>query len=361
MKTIVDAQNVRQSNMELLRIVAMFMILVYHTVYYVFYDYRGENPIFASLMTLLHIGVPLFVLISGYFGIKPSIKGLLNLYLVLLFYNLFFYGIRVIYGDVCFSYGEFIRLWFPFSIYQSYWFFKVYLMLYLFAPVINYFRDKSWQKRSDKLLIISGFVTFYWGWFAQHPSLFDGKNVVNFIFLYMLGNWLRTRIVERTGDLKKARTRYLISYLVVAICIGVLLYFSNAVMQDHLKRLCYGYNSPVLILMSVLFFLIFTTFTFKNKLVNWVAGSVFAVYCVHENRYFFREAWYGFIENQYMSQTRLTCAFTILSVCCLLFILAILLDKVRMFLVRPTMPILDWAQDKVRLLCCKINKSINKL
>lgn len=358
MKTAVVAQNVRQSNMELLRIVAMFMILVYHSVYYVFYDYRGESPIFASLMTLLHIGVPLFVLISGFFGIKPSIKGFLKLYLILIFYNLLFYGIRIIYGDVGFSYGEFIRLWFPFSIYKSYWFFKVYLMLYLFTPVINYFRNKT--HICDKLLIISGFITFYWGWFAQHPSLLDGKNVVNFIFLYMLGYWLRTRIVERTVDLKKARTRYLIVYLVVAICIGVLLYFSNVVMQDYLKRLCYGYNSPVLILMSALFFLLFTTFNFKNKFVNWVASSVFAVYCVHENRYFFRKAWYGFIENQYLSQTSLTYTLTILSICCLLFISAVLLDKLRMFIVRPIMPILDWAQDKVRLYKCKkINKSLN--
>lgn len=344
--------------MELLRIVAMFMILVYHTVYYVFYDYRGESPIFASLMTILHIGVPLFVLVSGYFGIKPSIKGFLNLYLILLFYNLLFYGVRIIYGDVVFSYGEFIRLWFPFSIYNSYWFFKVYLMLYLFTPVINCFRDKAWNKGGDKLLIISGFITFYWGWFAQHPSLLDGKNVVNFIFLYMLGYWLRTRIVERTGDPKKARARYIIVYLVVAICIGALLYFSNAVVQNHLKRLCYGYNSPILILMSALFFLIFTTLNFKNKFVNWIAGSAFAVYCVHENRYFFREAWYGFIENQYMSQSGLTCALIVLSVCCLLFVSAIFLDKVRLFLVRPIMPALDWAQDKIRSYSCKI---INKL
>lgn len=142
MKTSAVAQNVRQSNMELLRIVAMFMILVYHTVYYVFYDYRVDSPIFASLMTLLHIGVPLFILISGYFGIKPSIKGVLKLYLILLFYNLLFYGIRIVYGDVSFSISETLKLCLPFSIGSRWWFFKVYLMLYLFAPVVNFLRDR---------------------------------------------------------------------------------------------------------------------------------------------------------------------------------------------------------------------------
>ena len=143
MKTKVVSQNARQSNMELLRIVAMFMILVYHTVYYVFYDYRGESPVFASLMTILHIGVPLFVLISGYFGIKPSIKGFLKLYMILLFYNLSLYGVRLIIGDVPFSYKEFVRLCFPFSIGGRWWFFKVYLMLYLVSPILNFVRDKT--------------------------------------------------------------------------------------------------------------------------------------------------------------------------------------------------------------------------
>ena len=136
------SQSVRQSNMELLRIVAMYMIVVYHTVYYVFYNYRGESPIFASLMTILHIGVPLFVLISGYFGIKPSIKGGLKLYLILLFYNLSLYGVRVAYGDVVFSCRELLKLCFPFSIGGRWWFFKIYLMLYLFSPILNYIRDK---------------------------------------------------------------------------------------------------------------------------------------------------------------------------------------------------------------------------
>ena len=116
MPSVQITPRVRQSNMELLRIVAMFMILVYHTVYYVFYKYRGDTPAFASMMTVLHIGVPLFVLISGYFGIKPTIRGFLKLYLTLLFYNLLFYGIQWSLGDVQFSFKSFVKLWFPFSI-----------------------------------------------------------------------------------------------------------------------------------------------------------------------------------------------------------------------------------------------------
>ena len=356
MQTIHLEQRVRQSNMELLRIVAMFMIVVYHAVVYAFYDYRAESPIFASLLTLLHIGVPLFVLISGYFGIKPTIKGVLQLYLILLFYNLLIYGIRLVLGDVLFTYKEFLKLWFPFSIGRRWWFFKVYMMLYLFTPVINFIRDKI---GGGKMLIISGFVTFYWGWFAQHPSLYDGKNVVNFIFLYMLGHQIRTKIVERNYNSKKVRLQYCVSYLLIAGIIGIVLYFSNEHIQDVIKRLCYGYNSPVLILMSVLFFLIFTTFNFKSKVVNWIAGSVFAVYCVHENFYFFRDEWYSFLEQQYLANKGIFPVVWI-GVCLLLFMICILFDKIRELITRPVINPLESLIQKGIGFCDKKLHFLNK-
>lgn len=325
-------QKVRQSNMELLRIVAMFMIIVYHTVYYVFYEYRGDSPVFASMMTVLHIGVPLFVLISGYFGIKPTLKGFLRLYLTLLFYNLLLYGIRCSLGDVQFSLKPFVKLFFPFSTGKYWWFFKVYLMLYLISPVVNYYRDKT---GGGKLLLVSGVLTFYWGWFAQHPSLANGKNVINFIFLYMLGHWLHT-MVETRGWRKQNRTWYIVAYVVVAGCIGTLLFFADLSLQNVIKRICYGYNSPVLILMSILFFLIFTTFEFKNKIVNWIGGSALAVYCVHENKYFFKDEWYAYFEEQYLSGIN-AFPFILLGACACLFILCILLDKVRGIVTRPLM------------------------
>ena len=153
----------------------------------------------------------------------------------------------------------------------------------------------------------------------------------------MLGHWLRTRIVERKAKTNKERVWYIIAYLVVAASIGMALYFSSEMMQDHIKRLCYGYNSPILIFMSVLFFLIFTTFDFKSKVVNWMAGSVFAVYCIHEAYYFFRDEWYNFLEQQYLTNNG-TFPIVLIGSCLLLFVLCILVDKVRELL---TLPIID--------------------
>ena len=349
------AENKRQSNLELLRIVAMIMILVYHTVYYVLYDYRTETPIFSSLLILLHIGVPLFVLISGYFGIKPTIKGFFRLYSILVFYNLLFYGIRLVNGDALFTKTEFLRLWFPFSVGRRYWFFKVYIMLYIVSPILNYLTD---NKKGETLLFITGFLTFYWGWFAHHPSLCDGKNVVNFVFLYLLGHYLR-QFYFGEGK-RRSRFVFLGAFLLLSSCVGIALYVSDARMMGILKRLFWGYNSPVLILISVLLFLTFTTFDFKNKLVNWVASSAFAVYLVHENHWFFRDQWYSLVESQYLNNSGGQFAILLLSECALFFVLAILLDKFRSIIFLPLMPLGNWLQKHSDLVCMRIKTQISR-
>ena len=324
----------RQANIELLRIVAMYMILVYHTICYVLYDYRVESPIVASLMTLLHIGVPLFVLISGYFGIHPSIRGFFKLYAIVVFYNLFFFFIRLATGDLSFSFGAFCKLWFPFSYGDGYWFITVYIMLYLLSPFLNHIIESMGV---SKCLLAFGFISVYFGWFAKHPSLIDGKNLVNFSFIYLLGHWIRTITANQSP--KHLRTLSLIGYLIVAGLIGVTPFFSDEKMMAFIKRWCFGYNSPILLLMSVLFFLFLSSFDFSPKrklsqVINWIASSSLAVYLIHENRWFWGDQWYGLIKTQYLTYDGGLFAIILCGECFLLFIVSILIDKVRTLILR---------------------------
>lgn len=346
----------RQSNMELLRIVAMFMIVVYHTVYYRLYNYRLETPLFSSLMVVLHIGVPLFVLISGYFGIKPSVRGFFKLYAILLFYNLALYGYRVVSGDVTFSAREFLRLWLPFSRGRVLWFFKVYIMLYISAPIVNYLKEIMGMK----LILVSGFLTFYFGWFAQHPSLSDGKNIVNFVFLYLLGYMLRNMLVSWKVPSGKKRMMLALGYIVLTIAVGIILAYPNDNVQRFGKRLFWGYNSPVLLLMSVLFFCYFATFNFKSKMTNWWAGSVFAVYMIHENYWFLKNNWYNMIDLQYNSMPGINFSVTLIAECAILFISAILIDKIRAFVMQPIMPLGEYLQMKLTNAYIGIKKKNNR-
>lgn len=63
---------VRDSQFELLRIVAQWLIVFYHLFYYCTVDLQNEHAIYAGIQIPIHIGVVLFVMISGFYGIKPS-------------------------------------------------------------------------------------------------------------------------------------------------------------------------------------------------------------------------------------------------------------------------------------------------
>lgn len=77
----------RESSFELLRILAQFFIVFYHLLLNVVFPDTGD-PLYRALWLPLHIGVVLFVLISGYFGIRPGVKGLVRLVGTLAVYHL---------------------------------------------------------------------------------------------------------------------------------------------------------------------------------------------------------------------------------------------------------------------------------
>lgn len=134
--------NERHSNIELLRILSMVLIVVYHILYYSLIHYETIYPIVKPLYTLSHIGVLVFVLISGYFGIKISLKGFVNIYLTMVFYNIImFVGWKYIGGNIPIM-RDYVKILFPFSHSAPWlWFMKTYILLYLLSPLLNKARD----------------------------------------------------------------------------------------------------------------------------------------------------------------------------------------------------------------------------
>jgi peptidoglycan/LPS O-acetylase OafA/YrhL len=81
--------------MELLRIIAMFMVLVLHSNFAAVgeptCDIINNNPFSQSLSVLTEsfavVAVDVFILISGWFGIHSSVKGFGNFVFIVIFYK----------------------------------------------------------------------------------------------------------------------------------------------------------------------------------------------------------------------------------------------------------------------------------
>lgn len=333
---------VRKSNIELLRIIAMFLILLSHAHSRCLINYRFETPIIATLFQLLFIGVPIFVLISGYFGIKPSFKGIFQLWALLVFYKILMYVFNNVEHDSwSFNIREIISLFRPFSgAVGHWWFFRVYFLLYLISPILNWCKQGGKKKQTICLLLL-GFITFYFGWIWANPTLNDGKNVINLAFIYMLGGWLKDNVVIDNNNRKRIRMSFLLLYVLIALVLGISIYFASPRMYSIIIRTCHQLNSPIVILTSLCVFMIFITFEFQSKPINWIASSSVAIYAIHENKYFDKKLWYGLIENQYLDYNVGKFYLILMSECLLFFFICILIDKIRMFLMKPINPVVD--------------------
>lgn len=98
----------RDSNFELLRLLAMWFILIYHFVSF-FVAKSDGSPLFRAVQMPLHVAVICFVLISGYYHIKTSLRGLCKLLFPLIIIYLpftayeYFTGGGAILKTFCFS------------------------------------------------------------------------------------------------------------------------------------------------------------------------------------------------------------------------------------------------------------------
>lgn len=314
---------IRSSNFELFRIVLMLFIIVYHFLLHAVIPNTPDiDYLTKPLITSLHIGVVCFVLISGYFGIKFSLNGFLKLFLYCSFYSILIYAVAVFINPQLFSLKSIVDAVMP----THWWFISIYLCLYLSAPIINIPLLNSSKKRKLYFILTLLLISFVFGQFI--PSLEYGKNLINFVLIYYVGNYLRTEFsfFENISAIK-IFIGY-ISFNIILMSTMLILILQSSIMSKVLFRLFFPYNSIGLLINSVFFFILFTRINIKSNIINWLAQSTLAVYLIHENGYFgnYLHQFIIYIQNQ-IGFSPLFILFLIIFGCAVL-LGSILIDKV---------------------------------
>ncbi len=268
----------RASNIELLRIVAMMMIVLLHANYY---SIGGVSPedvevfdigIFLKAVAeqLCIIGVNLFVLISGWFGIRPSVKGAVSLMFQVWFFNLMIAGIMFCLGQPVSMQGILDVM----LLKDCYWFVVAYLVLYALAPVLNAFIEKATSRQYLNVILAFLGFEFVFGWIMplEAAGFNRGHSAISFIGLYLLAGYLKRHSVQL---LNYSVHKNLMLYLVCTVA-SVALYFFT---RKHLGIMFY--SSPFVIAASVFFFLAFNKMSFSSRIVNYLACSAFSIYLIH--------------------------------------------------------------------------------
>ena len=141
----------RNSNIEILRIIAILMIIFSHYSVHCASEYLTTfsfNKIFCETLELGNLGVIIFILIFGYYydTNKLRLNKFLNLVIPVIFYSVVLY--------LCFNKLDYhiIPCFFP-VLFRRYWYVTAYIVLYLFSPYLSKFIESLTRSNFKKFLI----------------------------------------------------------------------------------------------------------------------------------------------------------------------------------------------------------------
>jgi surface polysaccharide O-acyltransferase-like enzyme len=275
MNTVKWETKTRNSSIELVRLLAMFMIVLYHLILF-FIEPVNSDPIYKAIQIPLHIGVILFVLISGYFGINPTFRGFFKITCIVAVY---FLPLRLWYVYKMEMGGMAMLDSFHVLSKTPYWFVRTYLCLYLISPFINKcLKDITFRERLYYIVVFA-IIAVYLGMLQCDITLIDGKNIANFILIYIIGDTIRK---EHNRWKQFSNLSFVLCFLFFNVVL-VTLYIAcrDTVISDMVWNWSFPYYSPFLLVSSVLFFIPFTRFTIHSRFINYVAVSVFSIYVIH--------------------------------------------------------------------------------
>lgn len=320
----------RKSNIELLRVVAMLMILTLHT------RFEGIESCYDGVIDANHIarfsfqalsivGVNLFVLISGYFGIKLKATGLINLLWQIVYIAVVCIFVRYVMSKMGGANLNFeIKHFFPVT--NTVWFVPSYIMLMVFSPILNSYVEKITTKRLFFYTLGLYALSYYWSslWVGTIAG-FDGYSWGWFVILYLSG-----QIIRRLKDEKRLPSRVimLLSYLSLTVFVVVIAFVQNYVPIG--RSLMWVYNSPLVYTSSVCLFAFFCQLHIAyNKIINWLAASAFAVLLFHMSLFKTYQSICKWIYDNYngIACIAASCGFIIA-----LYLIVTLLDQPRKFI-----------------------------
>ena len=340
---------IRQTNFELMKIISMFYIVIYHVMIHGEFLAKSTGKITYILIfihSLIIIGVNSFVMITGYFQYNKKIKltKIISINNATWFYKvLFLLLILMLDLDVAkqISTIDKFKTIMPID-YGIYWFINCYIVLYLISPLLNKIIETTNRKQHLKIIVLLCFL------FSLIPTLTNqeaiqtdiGRSTINFILLYFIGSYIAKYPIEKNlKSLSKTalRTISIIGYILCAILLVMCFSIStslnglDSIMTEIAKifdGLCFSYSSPLIIIETIFYFYIFKTLSLKNKFINKISKYTIGIYLIHENIYV-RDNLYRYlgilkIKNIYIKQLLLMVGISVV-----LFIISALIEMVR--------------------------------
>lgn len=279
----------RKSNIELLRIIAGFAVVILHFNYFPggIGAVDSTDGITRTVLLLLEglciCAVNIFVLISGYFSVSKTkvktgriVEILLQTIVISFCYTLITSAVS----------GEWSIKTLAGSLIPTNYYVILYCALMLLSPFVNFLMNGLDHK---KLKLFTGLSFILFSVFTIAVDLLkegtgnsfsglspiglegsmNGYTIVNFALVYIIGAYLK-----KTEGEKEYRTGILL--LVLAGITAILFFW-----QKKFSSSALAYCNPLVIMEAVIVFLLFRKLKIQNKWINFIAPASFSCFLIH--------------------------------------------------------------------------------
>lgn len=326
---------IRNSSFELLRIIAMLMIIGHHFV--VHGGFLDASTVNSWILTFLEFGgkfgVIIYLLISGYFMVtsKFTFRKLFKLWCQVWFYSVVLYVVSIFLPNFHFSARGLVVALLP-VLMVEWWFVTYYIFLYLLSPFINKLVKVLSKSEYGWLIVLLLFL-----YTALRLSIGISSIFLMFIIIYLIGGYLRLHPIKKMQK-----------FSILVPCF-IMLYLALNIAQYYLNYHFFETDRLPMILCAVLLFMIFEKLNIKSKTINIISSATFGVYLIHDNLNISPYLWNEVFQNNsygYSEYLLLYAFLVIVSV----FVICAIIDLARKYLLeRPLFKIVDKSCEKYRL------------
>ncbi len=311
----------RMSNYELLRIVAMLLVMFGHSHLRLHHFTGSETHLMTFLQSLSAcvstMGVGIFIAISGWFGIRYKTKGLVQYLFQVLFTLWGVYTLAIMMRVTSFNT---IGIKESIGLYDGYWFIIGYLGLYIISPVLNFFIENASKKSFLALLISLLLFQSFYSWLTAWFDYYNGYSIILFSSIYLTAAYFRKYPVARIE-------KYAPWLFAIIVVVMALVTTYSLTMFGHAARMVRDDN-PMAIIACVLLLLSFKKIQIQNKVINWLAASCFSVYLIHYNPYVY-PYFMSVVRYVYGEYAGLAYCGALVIVLCAVYLICTLFDQFR--------------------------------
>lgn len=316
-----EAIKKRNSSVELLKIIAIILIITNHVVqslvepstFLSVNDYLLDitkatvDPqllILVFLRSFGTIGNLLFFICSSWFLLESKtikIKKIANIFLNVILISLIILGIVLLIRKGNIDSITIVKQFFPIT-FNNNWYITCYLLFYSIHPLINAAIERLDKKTHFYYAIVGGFL--YLGIdYLIGQSHYYASTLVVWIVIYFSIAFVK----KYYRDFFESRTKGLIMFAIGLLGHLLVIGANNflGLKIDLFSKTMLHWNtscSPFLVLEAVGLFVIFKTFNISSKVVNYISSTSLLIYLFHENfllRSYYRPFLWKYVYNNF--------------------------------------------------------------